>query len=374
MTSSSSDPRMGIRAVVSEAWRVAVSTPVASVMLLVVVAAAVGSILATTGQTVRAEQDVLARIDEAGTRLIVATDSDGTARIPPDAVARVAALSRVEWAFGVGFARDARNAAIGHGGAPAAMRTMWGDLPDVIDLNGRPPQPGEALAGTDAAQALGLAVPVGGIDTGDTQISVVGGFTAHEPLDGLNTSLLAAPDPASADGSLRTLYVLAAAPDGVAALADAVPTVLGADDPFAVSLETSETLADVRAAVAGELGRFSRSLIAAVLAAGLVLTTLIIYTSVTARRQDFGRRRALGARRGIIIALVVTQTLIVTAIGIAVGAAIGTALTYRWTTEPPDLAFVTAIAILTLLAAGIAATPPAAIAAWRDPVRVLRVP
>ncbi len=369
-----SDPRMGMRAVVSEAWRVAVSTPVASVMLAVVVAAAVGSILATTGQTVRAEQDVLAKIDEAGTRLIVATDTDGSARIPPDAVAQIAALSKVEWVFGVGFARDGSNAAIGAGGLPAAVRTMWGDLPDVIDVNGRLPHPGEALTGTIAAETLGLALPVGGIDTGDTQISVVGGFVAHDPLDGLNTSLLAAPENHSNTETLRTVYVLAQVPDDVAALADAVAAVLGADDPFAVSLTTSETLADVRAAVAGELGRFSRSLIAAVLAAGLILIALIVYTSVTARRQDFGRRRALGARRGTITGLVVTQTLIVTTIGIAIGAAAGTALTFRWTTEPPDHTFVAAIAVLTLLAAGIAATPPAVIAAWRDPVHVLRVP
>ena len=126
----------------------------------------------------------------------------------------------------------------------------------------------------------------------------------------------------------------------------------------------------MRAAVAGELGRFSRSLIAAVLAAGLILITLIIYASVTARRQDFGRRRALGARRGTIAGLVVTQTLIV----IIIGAAAGTALTFRWTTEPPDTGFVAAITILTLLAAGLAATPPAIIAAGRDPVHVLRVP
>lgn len=173
---------------------------------------------------------------------------------------------------------------------------------------------------------------------------------------------------------MRTIYILAATPDDVAELADAVVTVIGANDPFAVALETSETLADVRAAVAGELGRFGRSLITAVLATGLVLIALIVYASVTVRRQDFGRRRALGARRGTIIGLVVTQTVLVAAMGVAVGAGIGSALTIRWATEPPDGAFVVAIAVLTLLAAGVAATPPALVAAWRDPVQVLRVP
>lgn len=226
--------------------------------------------MAATGQTVQAERDVLARIDEAGTRLIVATDTDGSARIPPDAVTRVAALSKVEWVFGVGFARDGSNAAIGAGGLPAAVRTVWGDLPDIIDVNGRLSRSGEALAGTMAAETLGLALRVGGIDTGETQIFVVGGFVAHHPFDGLNTSLLAAPDNTSTTETLRTVCVLAEAPVTVAAVA--------------------------------------------VLAAGLILPTLITYTSVTARRQDFGRRRALGARRGTITGLVVTQTVIVTTI------------------------------------------------------------
>ncbi|MEN8040687.1 MAG: FtsX-like permease family protein [Actinomycetota bacterium] len=372
--SSRSDTRMGTLSVVSEAWRVAVSAPVASGMLLIVVAAVVGSILATTGQTVRAEQDVLARIDEAGTRLIVVSDVDGSGHIPNDAVDRIAALSRVDWAFGVGYAVDARNSAIGNGATPAAVRTMWGGLPDVIDTNGRTPQPGEAIAGIVAADTLGLAVPVGGIDTRDIQLAVVGGFTASDPLQGLNTSLLAEPGPEAADALVRSVYVLAETPDDVALIADAVPTVLGAEDPFAIALETSETLADVRAAVAGELGRFSRSLIAAVLAAGLILTTLIVYASVTARRQDFGRRRALGATRGVIVGLVVTQTTLLTTIGIAIGTAVGTALTIRWTTQLPDTEFLTAIASLTLLASIIAATPPAVLAAWRDPVHVLRVP
>lgn len=372
--SSRSDTRMGILAVVSEAWRMAMATSVASAMLLIVVAAVVASILATIGQTVQAERDVLARIDEAGTRLIVVSDSNGTAVIPPDAVARIAALSHVEWVFGVGYARDGRSSAIGFGGTPAAVRTMWGDPPDVIDINGRTPQASEALAGAVATRTLGLAVPVGGVDVDDEQVAVVGGFTATDPLESLNTSLLAAPDTTTDDDPVRSIFVLATTPDNVAPLTQAVPMVVGADDPFVLTLETSETLANVRAAVAGELGRFSRSLIAAVLAAGLVLITLIVYASVTARRQDYGRRRALGARRTTIIDLVITQTLIATTIGIAIGAAAGTALTIRWTTQPPDIEFTAAISALTLLAATAAATPPALVAAWRDPVHVLRIP
>jgi hypothetical protein len=69
------------------------------------------------------------------------------------------------------------------------------------------------------------------------------------------------------------------------------------------------------------------------------------YSSVTLRKQDFGRRRALGATRTNIVTLVAVHYFPVAA-----------------------------IATLALIVTIIAALPPALIAAQRDPVRVLRVP
>ncbi len=294
---------IGLGGLISEGVRIAWSSPVASVMVGLIVAAVCAVILATTGQTVRAEQDVLARIDEAGTRTITAVDDQGTANIPVTAVDRVAELSGVEWVVGFGFAIDSRNSQLGRGGTPVATRVVWGELPDVISVNGRLPEPGEALVGPAAQTTLGLAHPVGGIDLDDDQAPVVGGFDASDPLTFLNPTILLAPDPGVADvATLRSVHVLADSPEKVATLTPAIAAVLGAQDPTGVRFETSETLAQLRAAVAGELGHFGRNLILATLAASLLLTALVVYGSVTLRRQDFGRRRALGAGRATITA------------------------------------------------------------------------
>ena len=47
---------------------------------------------------------------------------------------------------------------------------------------------------------------------------------------------------------------------------------------------------------------------------------------------------------------------------------------WRWTDTPPDIPFSIAIATLAILTATLAAIPPALIATYRDPVRILRVP
>ena len=366
---------IGVGGLISEGTRVAWASPVASAMVGLIVAAVCAVILATTGQTVRAEQDVLARIDEAGTRRITAIDDQGSANIPVAAVARVAELSGVEWVVGFGFAIDARNAQLGRSGTPVATRVVWGELPDIISVNGRFPQAGEALVGPAAQIGLGLVHPVGGIDLDDEQASVVGGFKAADPLGFLNGTILLAPNPDSADtATLRSVHVLADSPEGVASLTPAVAAVLGAQDPTGVRFETSETLVQLRAAVSGELGRFGRNLVLATLAASLMLTALVVYGSVTLRRQDFGRRRALGAGRATITGLVAVQYTVVAVLGAVVGTVAGAALVYRLTSGYPDTFFTVAIAVLAVLATIGASIPPAVIAAYRDPIRVLRVP
>lgn len=358
---------------VSEAARVAVSTPVASLITAIIVAAVCGVILLTTGQTVQAEQDVLGRIDDAGTRLITAIDEQGTAGIEPAAVERIGALSNVEWVIGLGYAQDGRNANIGEAAIPVPIRVLFGSIPDPITINGRTPAIGEGVAGIEAIETLGMPSAVGGVDTNDTQLAIVGGFSATEPLTDLNRSILTPPDP-DTDQPLRSVHVLATSPNEVANVTTSVAMLLGAHDPQSVRYDTSQTLADVRAAVAGELGRYSRRLVLGTLAAGLFLITLSIYSSVTLRKQDFGRRRALGATRTNIVTLVAIHYLLVAALGILVGVGIATIVTIRWTDAPPEATFTTAIAVLALLVTIIAALPPALIAAYRDPVRVLRIP
>lgn len=366
-------PRLG--SLLFESTRTALSQPVPTIILGLLVAGASGVILGTVGQTAAAETGVLAKIDEAGTRSIVLLDTEGRAGLRPEAVDRIASLSGVEWVIGLGPAVDFHNSEI-DGGRPVPVRTLYGELPGEPYVTAAPWDRGQgtAIVGPGAQLTLGLAIPVGGLSGVNADLAVVGWLRATEPLEFLNNGLITAPDPELAVPRVRSIQILANRPEDVAALAEAAQTLAAVEDPTSLAVETSEAFAQLRAAVAGELGRYGRQLVFMVLVVAVTLVGLTVYGAVTARRRDFGRRRALGASRTTLIGLVVAQTFVVALIGAFIGAAVGSWAAWRLSGSNPGLSFTLAVSSLCVLAAAIASLPPAIIAAYRDPVRILRVP
>src|SRR5690606_31507848 len=115
------------------------------------------------------------------------------------------------------------------------------------------------------------------------------------------------------------IIVVAASPELVSPLSKAAVSVLGADDPTKVTVQTSERLAQLHALVEAQLAGFSRGLVIAIAAltggiAGVVQAGLVLL-----RRKDFGRRRALGATRAFIVQLILTQTILLAFAGIGIG-------------------------------------------------------
>lgn len=359
----------------AEALRMAATQPVTSAMTLLVTAAVVAVLLATTGQTVVAERDVLAHIDDAGTRSIE-VGLDPAAGSTAEVVARIARLGTVEWTVGFGTVVDVHNEQV-PGGDPVALRPMYGDLPPVIELDPAtgPPLDQVAWAGSTALATLGLDDGVGGVEDADGTrgYAVVGGLVAADPLADFNRQALT-PATATADEPLRRLVVVAITPGAVGPTVDPVLALLDIEDPGAVTVQTSERLAELRAAVAGELGRYGRDLVTRGLGAALVLVLIVTYGATATRRRDFGRRRALGATRGTITALVLLQQAATAVVGAVVGFGIGAVISLRLTGDWPDLEFAVAVAVLTILVTITAALVPALIAATRDPVTILRVP
>jgi len=159
----------------------------------------------------------------------------------------------------------------------------------------------------------------------------------------------------------------------VPGLAAPIRAVLDASDPTGVAVQTSEALVAVGAAVQGQLGSWGRNLVTLLLGAGLVLTALNVFGAVTTRRRDLGRRQALGASRLDIGVLVTAQTVVTAIIGSFIGVAAGSIVVTDVLDVAPELEFGLAIGILAVLATAVAAIPPAVVAAYRDPVRILRV-
>lgn len=364
---------MSLAGLIAESVRIARAQLMSTVITGVIVAGAVIAVLVTTGQTVLAESQVLNQIDAVGTRHIVITDGRQQAGIPASAVNRIAQLTQVDWVVGVGYAIDMKASAVGQGATPIPIRTIFGGLPATIRGPADPPTINEVLLSRKAVSDSGLRYGIGSLDRGLNQFDAVGTFEAKEPLSLLNDGGLIVASPTTSEPVAR-IHVVAARSEEVDQTAMAVLEVLGAQDPSQLTVETSRTLAQVRAAVAGELGRYSRRLVLGVLSGVLVLNGLVVYTMVTLQRQDFGRRRALGATRGTTVALVITQYALTATAGATIGCLLGTLGLRLATGEVPDAGFVLATAILAVLATSLAALPPALVASLRDPVKALRVP
>jgi putative ABC transport system permease protein len=82
----------------------------------------------------------------------------------------------------------------------------------------------------------------------------------------------------------------------------------------------------------------------------------------------------VGASRPTIILLVLLQTVVLSVVGSVLGAVVTSVVLWGRTGLSPSIPFTTAIVVLTSLTATTAAAIPAVMAAYRDPLSVLRIP
>lgn len=363
----------------AEALAGARAQPVITITTALVIAIVCLVVLATTGQSAASEQAVVAHIDSLGSRLVVAFDQSGDAHIAPTSVQDVAALDQVSWAFAVGPVVDVTNADSPREDVVAA-RTLFGHTPAALPLTlGRAPGPGEAIIGADAARTLGLRDGVGVVTDGTRSWPVVGVFHADGPLDGLNATVLVAAGTAEVGAGAqpadaRYVYAMARDVGAVGLVSRALPAVLRSQQPAAITIDEPSGVVELREAVAGELGRSSRLLMALVLAVGLSIITITVTGAVAGRRRDFGRRRALGASRTAIVVLVLLQTATAGLAGAIVGTGAGLVVVHTLAGRQPGAGFVCGVAALAFLIALVGSLAPAILAANRDPVQILRVP
>jgi putative ABC transport system permease protein len=333
------------------------------------------AVLLTSGRTVGAEERVIASIDSAGTRAI-AVRAERAAGLDTSVLDRIRHLDGIEWAVAFSPAQDVYNTAF-PGGTPTPIRLAFGDSWTPFGLSGDLPTGGDiAYASSPALASLGLDEPIGQVQVRDGSVgwAVGGRVVVPDYLAFLQPVLIA---PQALDGPsepVGTLVVVADRPDLVAALADAIRSVLAADDPTKITIQTSEALATLRALVEGQLGTFGRGLTLGILGLTALLVATLVYGMVLLRRKDFGRRRALGASQRFIVLLLTIQTAILATLGAAVGTAAAVVALIAIGDPLPGFAYVMGVVALAILVAIIAALLPAVAAARREPIRELRVP
>lgn len=343
---------------------------VPTIATIVLVAVMCTTVLATVGRTAASELQVAQRLDAAGSRQLTITDVSGDQLLGPAVVDQALALSTVDQGLAHTHAQDAVAGSVGPGGDPIPLWRVTSDLSDVAQLvAGRWPTAGEAIVSETATRTLGLEGPAGFLTVGDEEHAVVGTYRALAPFDAFDAGALV-PSPGAGVTTIR--LVVADATQAASTQAQVLRLIAPAS-PDDLQVTSPATLAQVQQEVAADVTNFGRGLLLLVLAAGGVLVAVVVLSDVLVRRKDLGRRRALGATRSTIILLVLGRTLVPGLLGAVLGTAAGTALAVRAGSLPP-IEFIVATGVLAVLTAALACLPPAALAAYRDPVAVLRTP
>lgn len=352
--------------------------PVRSAVTLLVVALATLAVIATSGRTEATRRSLMARLEAPGARLVRVVDRDGQAGLSPAAVSQIASLQSVAWVIGLGpVGALARNPALGsprqgHTSETVGTRNYWGDLTGgelVAQISGRAPAVGEAAVGDRAAVSLGLADRAGTIDDEKAGlVPVVAGVQALPPMANLGAYALIRGE--SEDQPVTELLVLTRTSAEVEPFVELLPDLLGSNSPLGIE-RASELLA-IRDSLATEVGELDTAVLAGSLCSGALLVGAILYGAIEERRREFGLRRTQGATRSTIAALVVIESAVLATAGTVMGAIGGTAIVVIQTHVLPDPALTLAVGALVALAAIAGSIPPAAIAALREPLYVLR--
>lgn len=358
-----------LREAVVSAW----NSRVGSVLTVVMVAGMCATVLLTSGRTVGAQDAVLQSIDSVGTRSIVIR-ADEDAGLTSSFLDRISGIEGISSSVAFGPAGDVRNLAI-PGGAKVSSRSAYGESLAMLGIASM--TPGQAWASHGALDALGMPVPAGAVvsdSTLDTH-AIVGEFKSTQYLNFMNP-IVVVPETIGdrIEVPLAIVVVVAASPSLVTGVKAATQSLLDVQDPSKVRMETSQELADLRALVQEQLGLLGHSLVLGVLALTSLLIAAILFGMVMLRRRDFGRRRALGATRTLIVALVLTQTFCTSLLGALSGSAIGTTV-LRASNDPiPGFSYILSVATLGVVVGLGASVLPAVLASRRDPIKELRVP
>lgn len=357
--------RRSIWPLATESLRVAAASRVVSALIALLALAIPLAVLGATGLNIEGQRAVLRRVDEIGTRIVTVVAGGQEQGIPSGAVERIARLPGVEWVVGLGPVFDVRNRQ--PTGEPTPVRA-YRAVGAPVAFSSLTEATGAYLSETSARRA-GLGGAYSMLDPG--ALAVVGWFQAAEPLRALEAFILV---PGEREIELERVIVAASDVGGVEPIANALPAMIGESAAQGASVQRSGALLEARESVRAEINRQDRALVVALLLGAMVMAAAVVFAGTVAARRDFGRRRALGATRLQLTLLVLLGTLWPASIGAALGVLAGWGYLGSRLGVLPDWRYPVAIGTVTIMGLVAASIFPAAVAATRDPLRVLRVP
>lgn len=344
---------------------------------MLVVAAMCFTAVVTVGRQAAVEASVSRELSGPAALTLTITDISGNGVLDAATVQLLTGMNGTRAVIARDRPVDAVNGALGAGASPVAVVGLHGTIDAALDLtSGRMPAAGEVIVSGELLSTLRMSDPVGYLEATDgTQWSVVGSFEPVSPFGDLATMAVTTPSIGSVsggDGNHQQVRMVAQDVSHVRAMQQAALRIVDAT-PNDIQVISPAAAATTSQSVANELAGFGRSLLFLILGVGAFFVAVVVLADVLIRRRDLGRRRTLGITRGDLMTLVTLRTAVPAVAGAVTGSCVGHVLvTVQHGAPPAD--FTLAVTVLACVTALGAALPPAAYAAGRDPVEVMRTP
>lgn len=357
-----------------EALMTARAQRVSSLMIVLVVAGMCLAVFLTAGRSAGTQERALQAIDSVGARTIIVNAENG-AGLDSGVVSRLRSLNDVSWIGAFGPAKDVTNAASPGIGSTLAVRDFWSVDPSALGVQWTSVDGDRGVwASSSADRSLGLADDAGAVRLDDGGVMpVLGRISSPESVDSLQP-LIVHPRPTSQVGVVGQLIVVVDSADQVRSIANAVTGLLGDVDTSKIHIATSSILVQLRESIDAQLGAATRSLTLGILVISGGLMAAVLYGLVMLRRREFGRRRAVGARRSFIVSMIMVQTCVLGVCGSSIGTIAASAILAASGAPIPAAAYLLAVDVLAISTASAAAVLPAVMASRREPAAELRVP
>lgn len=334
---------------------------------------AVVAVVLLSGQAGAQRDKVRAEFDKPEYRTATIVDQENSGLIGWDASRQVGGLTSVERAWALGSAFDVFNGSLpdrGRAAAQAVGMDSWALLPVSLSAGRWPHGSDEAILPAGSDSTLGLDGRGGWVeDQSGRTWSVVGSYRAD--YAGAPTAVLVS---ARAGMTPRTLSLTVRQPSQVEAAVESARSFTAATSAAQLAVQTAGNAPELDQAVSGAVSRSLSAIVTTVMTASLGILAFLAVLMVYARRQEFGRRRALGASRELVISLILLQTGLVVAAATLVGVWLGWLAARWWLDYDVPVGFLTGVAVTAICGAALAQLPSALAAGFRDPVRVLRSP
>lgn len=347
----------------------------ASILSVIIVAGMCLIVLLTAGKSEGMRTALTDSLDSAGARTLVFTSANGVP-FDPQAINALAGLNNIAELTAVGPANDVQAIT---DGTKLPVRSLYTDTPGDLGLLALPPS-ASALGGSVVYMSEQAGKVIGAVD-GTVAVQTAAG-TSYSAAVGLRVPdalaflepLAVVPRPLAEASNATAVVVTSADAPSVASLTKHVTDILAGDNPKDLRVATSQQLADLAELLGGQFGAFQKSMVAGAMALSAVLVAAIQAGLMMIKRKDYGRRRALGASRGLVMGLILGQAALVSAAGIIAGT-LGSVAFLAGTNSPvPTPGYLAAVGLLTLITCLVASILPAVGAAYQDPIKELRVP